>query len=69
MRVISIYLSIYRCIPESVVSPGIALATSAMAFPWSCILASDTVGADVGVNVGAEEEEEDRGHYFILSDT
>ena len=47
-------ISIYRSIPESVVSPGIALAISAMAFPSCCILAIDTVGADVGVFVGAD---------------
>ena len=35
----------YRSIPESVVSPGIALAISAMAFPSSCI--GDTVGDDI----------------------
>ena len=44
---------IYRSIPVSVVSPGIALAISAMAFPSCCIPNSDTVGADVGTNVGA----------------
>ena len=49
----------YRSIPESVVSPGIAVAISAMAFPSCCI--RDTVGgvginvgADVGINVGAD---------------
>ena len=45
--------SIYRSIPVSVVSPGIALAISAIAFPSCCIPNSDTVGADVGTNVGA----------------
>ena len=45
---------IYRSIPVSVVSPGIALAISAMAFPSCCIPNSDTVGADVGINVGAD---------------
>ena len=44
-------ISIYRSIPESVVSPGIALAISAMAFPSCCI--GVAVGADVGINVGA----------------
>ena len=44
---------IYRSIPESVVSPGIALAKSAMASPSSCILTSDTVGDTVGIKVGA----------------
>ena len=43
--------SIDRSLPESVVSPGIARAISAMAFPWSCILAIDTVGANVGADV------------------
>ena len=46
--------NIYRSIPLVVVSPGIALAISAMAFPSCCILAIDTVGADVGTNVGAD---------------
>ena len=57
-------ISIYRSIPESVVSPGIALAISAMAFPSCCI--RDTVGADVGAAVGADMEEEDVDHYFIV---
>ena len=30
--------NVYQSIPESVVSPGIALAISAMAFPSCCIL-------------------------------
>ena len=42
-----------------------ALAISAMAFPSCCILASDTVGANVGINVGADEEK-DGDHYFIV---
>ena len=50
-------ISIYRSIPESVVSFGIALAISAMAFPSCCI--RDTVGGDVGTdegeNVGTNE--------------
>ena len=57
-------------LPESVVSPGIALAISAMAFPSSCI--RDIVGADVGINVGADvginvgaDVEEDVDHYLI----
>ena len=54
----------YRSIPESVVSPGIALAISAMAFPSCCI--RDTVGADVGINVGAEIKVSDIDHYFIV---
>ena len=54
---------IYRSIPESVVSPGIALAISAMAFPSCCIC--DTVGADVGINVGADVKKEDIDHYSI----
>ena len=41
-------LSIF--IPERVVSPGIALAISAMAFPSCCI--GVAVGADIGANVG-----------------
>ena len=45
-----------------------ALAISAMAFPSCCILASDTVGANVGINVGADEEV-DGDHYFIVSYT
>ena len=47
---------LYRPIPESVVSPGIALAISAMAFPSCCI--GVAVGVDVGTNVGADIEEE-----------
>ena len=43
---------IYRSIPERVVSPGIALAMSAMMLPSCCI--RDNVGADVGINVGAD---------------
>ena len=61
MHTISIYLSV----PESVVSPGIALAISAMAFPSSCIRDTTAdgdvgtdVGADVGINVGADIKEE-----------
>ena len=57
--------NIYRSIPVSVVSPGIALAISAMAFPSCCILTSDTVGADVGIKVGADIEE-DIHQYFIV---
>ena len=34
-----------------------------MAFPSCCILTSDTVGADVGINVGADIEE-DIHHYL-----
>ena len=71
---------IYLSIPESVVSNGIALAISAMAFPSSCIC--DAVGADVGIDVGADvgtnvgdtvginvgaEVEEDIVHYSIVS--
>ena len=58
-------------LPESVVSPGIALAISAMAFPSCCIrdITADgdvgiNVGADVGINVGADVEE-DIDHYLI----
>ena len=66
--------NVYQSIPESVVSPGIALAISAMAFPSCCILAIDTVGADVGIDVGADVginvEAEikvlDIDHYFIV---
>ena len=61
----------YQSIPESVVSPGIALAISAMAFPSCCI--RDTVGgvginvgANVGINVGADIKQEDTDHYFIV---
>ena len=64
-------ISIYRSIPESVVSPGIALAISAMAFPSCCIrdITADgdvgiIVGADVGIIVGADVEE-DIDHYLI----
>ena len=62
----------YRSIPESVVSPGIALAISAMAFPSCCIrdtVGADVgidVGADVGINVGADINQEDTDHYFIV---
>ena len=48
--------SIDPSIPDSVVSPGIALAISAMAFPWSCI--RDTVGANEGANVSADIEQD-----------
>ena len=74
--------SIYRSIPGSVVSPGIALAISAMAFPSCCIrdttadgdVGTDegenvgiNVGVDVGAAVGADmKEEEDKDHYFIV---
>ena len=61
------YTYIYRFIPESVVSPGIARAMSAIAFPSSCIC--DTVGADVGINVGIDvvaDVEEDKVHYLIV---
>ena len=45
-----------------------------MTFPSCCILASDTVGADVGINVGAdvginvgaEIKVLDIDHYFIV---
>ena len=64
--------NVYQSIPGRVVSPGIALAISAMAFPSCCI--RDTVdadvginvGADVGINVGADVEEEDRDYCFIV---
>ena len=63
--------NVYRSIPESVVSPGIAVAISAMAFPSCCI--RDTVGgvginvgANVGINVGADINQEDTDHYFIV---
>ena len=55
--------SIDLSLPDNVVSPGIALAISAIAFPWSRLLASDTVG-DVGINVGVDEEE-DVDHNLI----
>ena len=51
-------LSIF--IPERVVSPGIALAISAMAFPSCCIrdtTADGDVGANVGYVVGTDEGE------------
>ena len=48
--------SIYPSIPESVVSFGIALAISAMAFPSCCI--RDTVGANEGANVSADIEQD-----------
>lgn len=65
MHTISIYLSV----PESVVSPGIALAISAMAFPSSCIR-DTTADGDVGINEGADmKEEEDKDHYFIMSNS
>ena len=50
-------------LPESVVSPGIALAISAMAFP-SCCIRDITADGDVGINVGADVEE-DVNHYLI----
>ena len=50
--------------PESVVSPGIALAISAMAFPSSCIR-DTTADGDVGTDVGADVEE-DIDHYLIV---
>ena len=60
--------NVYQSIPESVVSPGIALAISAIAFPSCCI--RDTVGgvginvgANVGINVGADINQEDTDHY------
>ena len=75
-------ISIYQFIPDNVVSPGIALAISAMAFPSSCIRDTTAdgdvgtnegedvgrnVGVDVGANVGADmKEEEDKDHYFIV---
>ena len=43
-------------LPESVVSFGIALAISAMAFPSCCI--RDTVGANEGANVSADIEQD-----------
>ena len=56
-------------IPESVVSPGIALAISAMAFPSSCIR-DTTADGYVGINEGADmKEEEDKDHYFIMSNS
>ena len=64
--------NVYQSIPESVVSPGIALAISAMAFPSCCIrdtVGADVgidVGADVGINVGAEIKVLDIDHYFIV---
>ena len=48
--------SIDLSLPESVVSPGIALAISAMAFP-SCCIRDTTADGDVGINVGADEED------------
>ena len=56
--------NVYQSLPESVVSPGIALAISDMTFPSCCI--RDTVGADVGINVGAEIKVLDIDHYFIV---
>ena len=47
-----------QSIPESAVSPGIALAISAMAFPSSCIrdtTADGDVGTDEGENVGTDD--------------
>ena len=72
--------NVYQSLPERVVSPGIALAISAMAFPSCCIrdtvdadvginVGADVginVGADVGINVGADVEEEDRDYCFIV---
>ena len=49
--------SIDQSIPESVVSTGIALAISAIAFPSSCIrdtTADGDVGTDEGENVGVD---------------
>ena len=56
--------SIDTFIPASVVSPGIALAISAMAFPSSCIR-DTTADGDVGTDVGADAEE-DIDHYLIV---